>query len=440
MKEIENLTEAISLKTGLSKEEVRIKIASKQRELSGLVSEEGAAYIVANELGVKTRNRVLENVIKISDIKPDMKSVTVNGRISRITGPREFTTKNGVKSKVANLDIFDKTGGIRVVLWNMSDIKKVEDSVVKEGKIIQAKNAYVRQGLNGRLEVHLGNRGMLISNPDDVKEEDYPAQDGNFSKISAIGIGTSVNIIGEVTNIFGINEFERDGRKGKVGNLVINDGSNGIRLSLWNEQTELLKELKVGDILKIENAYSKEGMRGIELQANKSTRIQKNPEGVEIQKAAANRVKVSELQDGSTAEIRGAIVNIYGDNFVYEMCPKCNKKTSNGMCQKCGKVEPGKLVVVNAMIDDGTGIIRSTFFRKNAEKLLGMSTEEALNNGKVLLRKEQLLGKEIIVEGRVKRNEIMNRLEFTVSDIKNVEPVREAEVLLDRGEKNDTRG
>ena len=61
MGELEELIHTVSEKTGLGEDEIKKKVKEKQRELSGLVSETGAAYIVANELGVKTKNRVIES-------------------------------------------------------------------------------------------------------------------------------------------------------------------------------------------------------------------------------------------------------------------------------------------------------------------------------------------------------------------------------------------
>jgi len=42
----------IQEKTGLSQEDVEAKIKDKLTQLSGLISKEGAAHIIANELGV----------------------------------------------------------------------------------------------------------------------------------------------------------------------------------------------------------------------------------------------------------------------------------------------------------------------------------------------------------------------------------------------------
>ncbi len=49
----DKIIEKIKEKTGLSDKEISTKIKDKLDLLSGLISEEGAAIIIANELGVK---------------------------------------------------------------------------------------------------------------------------------------------------------------------------------------------------------------------------------------------------------------------------------------------------------------------------------------------------------------------------------------------------
>ncbi|MFH1424577.1 MAG: DUF2240 family protein [archaeon] len=438
-KRVGELLETIMSKAGLTREEVWDKIKRKQAELSGLVSEDGAAYLVANELGIKTQNRVVENMLKVKDIMPEMRAVTLNARVKAIFPPREFTTKTGTKGKVANLEVMDNTGTTRIVLWNMSDIEKVEKKEVNAGDIVQVKNGYVRDGFKGGYEVHLGSKGTLMMNPENVDEDEFPKVEavGGMMKISELQPNMPVSVIGRVTHNFGINEFEKEDKKGKVANLVVNDGTGGARLVLWNEQADFANEVEVGDILQIQNAYSKEGMRGVEVQANWQTQIAKNPEGVVVAAASegqSQRVKISDLNDGDTyKEIRGAVVDVYGDNFVYDMCPTCNKKITEGKCGKCGEIAtPEKLVVVNTMIDDGSGMIRASFFREQAEKLFGMNAMELQASAeKVQKKKAGLLGKEIIVEGRVKKNDAYDRIEFNVYQMRDVDPAKEAGKLID---------
>ncbi|HIK01954.1 TPA: DUF2240 family protein [archaeon] len=452
MGELEDLIHTVSEKTGIGEEEVKKKVKEKQRELSGLVSETGAAYIVANELGVKTKNRVIESTVRIGDILPEMRAVSVLGRIKAISPTREFVSKTGGKGKVANLEIVDNTESIRVAIWNQSDIDKLESGEIKEGQIIQVKNGYVREGYRGGLEISIGNKGKLIENPEDVNESEFPSED-EFT--SAIEIGkivpdSSVNVVGRVIRNFGVNEFEREGRAGKVANLVIGDKSGTVKLVLWNEKAEKSVEFGVGDLVRVGNGFVKQGQEGLEVQANWGTTLIKNPEGVEVPAAddiiyegrgssnnGAQRenveVKISELKEGDKyRQVRGAIINVFGENFVHLMCPECNKKIREGQCEKCGIIEkPNKLLIINGTIDDGSGTISVSFFREAAEKLIGISSDE-INSASVDIaaKVNEALGKEIVIEGSVKRNDYMDRLELNAYDVKPVDAVQAAEKMI----------
>jgi replication factor A1 len=412
-------------------------IKHKQEELSGLVSNEGAAYIIANELGIKTQNRVIETTqLKIKNILPQMRSVNTVGRVKFISGPREFTTKKGIKNKVCNIEIFDETGSVRTVLWNMTDIEKIEKGQIKEGTVVQLRNGYVREGWKGGYEVNLGSSGVIIAEPDDVDTSQIPDEvQILLTSLSDLSPGISVTVVGRVTHNWGVNEFNKNGREGKVGNVVINDGTGTTRLVLWNEQADIIDKLEVGKTVKVENGFTKEGMRGVEVQANNGTKIEIDPKDVEIPEAgegpSGKEVKINELQDGDNYKtIRGLIVNIYGTNFVHDMCPNCNKKVVD-KCPKCGEVKPDKLVIVNTVIDDGTGTIRVSLFRDTAEKFFGMTPEEIESKPEsVQSRIDELIGQEMLFEGRVKRNDQFERLEFNAYKVGELDPIQQANKLL----------
>ncbi len=437
MAKISELIELASTKTGLSKEEVLLRIRNKQKELSGLVSEEGAAYIVANELGVRTRNKVVETILKLDELKPEMKSVSVMGRVKAIHGPREFTTKTGVRNKVVNMEVVDATGVGRVVLWNMHDIEKVEKGTIGVGQVIQVRSGYIRESnFTNSLEVHVGNKGILIENPEGVDEEDFPKEavsNGRNFNISELQPNAPVNLAAKITAKYEIKEFDKNGRKGKVANLIINDGTASTRLVLWNEKTDLLNDLQVGDIVKIENGYTKEGMRGVEVQANSNTTLTRNPEGVkisEIKEEKAKRVLVGQLKEGEFSEVKGAITAHFGNNFVHDMCASCNKKITFGKCDRCGGTQTKKLLILNVSIDDGSGTVRAALFRETAEKLIGLKAEQAVDAQKVKASLDGVVGKDMVFEGRVKKNAQFDRLEFNVSSIKEFNAEKEVEKMV----------
>ena len=64
----------------------------------------------------------------------------------------------------------------------------------------------------------------------------------------------NISIKGVVTRVFPINEFERNGRKGRVGSLIINDGTADARLVFWNETAEIISsgKINVNDFEKVD--------------------------------------------------------------------------------------------------------------------------------------------------------------------------------------------
>ena len=78
--------------SGISKQELDDKLKSKLEQLSGLITEEGAAQIVANELGVNLMKT--EGMIKIKNLIPGMKGVELNARVVRKYDVREFKNES----------------------------------------------------------------------------------------------------------------------------------------------------------------------------------------------------------------------------------------------------------------------------------------------------------------------------------------------------------
>jgi len=78
---IELIKEKIIEKTQMSPKELDDKIKAKLEQLSGLISEEGAAHIIANELGVNLLQT--QGVLKIKNLLPGMKNIEINGKIIR---------------------------------------------------------------------------------------------------------------------------------------------------------------------------------------------------------------------------------------------------------------------------------------------------------------------------------------------------------------------
>jgi hypothetical protein len=85
---------------------------------------------------------------------------------------------------------------------------------------------------------------------------------------------------------------------------------------------------------------------------------------------------------------------------------------------------PKYRAILTAMVDDGTENIRAVFFSDLIYSLLKISEAEAekLKDANFFLqKKEELLGKDLWLQGRARLNKLFGNLEFVVSDVSEVE-------------------
>lgn len=266
----------------------------------------------------------------------------------------------------------------------------------------------------------------------------------------------SVDLIARIAQVSEIREFQKNGKAGKVVNLTLGDDTGIVRLSLWNEETGLVTsgDLKEGDTVKISGGYIKIDNRGNpELRLGKGS-IEKSEEKVELPKLTemrrpgfgmASRNVIANFGDGGYEEVRAALVQLFRRNPFYEVCPECgsriSKENDSWMCKEHGKVKPEFSMVLSGVIDDDTGNVRVVFFREMAERLFGKTAKELREL--MMEQKDPLdifknfdgLGKEFIVRGRIKKNDLTGALEMVANDMQEIDAKVECENLIKGMEK-----
>ncbi|MFQ6051127.1 MAG: DUF2240 family protein [Candidatus Hydrothermarchaeota archaeon] len=441
-KKLDEIVEEISKRTKKDKNTIIELVQKKQQEFGGLITPEGAAHVVAKEMGINLLELPETKPIKINEIKANMNNLTLIGRISQVSKPREFERQDGSKGKVANIEILDETSSIRVVLWG-KDVDYVRK--LKEGDIVKIKGAYSKEGLTG-VECHLGRFGSIEVDPD-IEKEPPQVEIPKTIPISDVEVGMdSVNIQGKVIWTSEIREFEREGRTGRAVTLIVGDETGTIPITLWDSDVKLVEDgyIDEGSVIKVFDAYSREGLRGPELHLGWRGRIfveeEKDLEEVEIVEREIQRVSINDITQEGFYEIRGMLIHLYDRKPLYHACPICKRgaRQEDGefVCENCGKIEPEPRLVISGMIDDGTANIKVVFFGKVAEDLLKIKAEELEDSIKkdseiFEIKKEEILGKEYILSGKTNIDDFTGQLEFRVGKISDVNPLEEAKVLVE---------
>lgn len=253
----------IKEKAKISEDEINSRIEKKLKQLSGLISKEGAAHIIANELGIKLYDKY-SGKLQIKNILNGMRDVETLGKVQQVFEVREFQTEKR-SGKVGSFIIGDETGTIRVVTWGSQadNIKHLSKDM-----IVKIKSGYVRDN-NGRKELHLNDRSRLILNPPgesvgDVKP--FTITRKNIKQLAEHD--QNIELLGTIVQVFEPRFFEicpECNKKPKqvegnfvcdehksinpdysyVLNLVLDDGTETIRAVFFRNQLEnLLSQTK----------------------------------------------------------------------------------------------------------------------------------------------------------------------------------------------------
>jgi hypothetical protein len=298
-------------------------------------------------------------------------------------------------------------------------IERIKESTTLTQEEIEDKIKRKTEQLSGLISKE--GAGQIVANELGVKLFDF---DGPV-KINRIVSGMrSVETVGKITRISEINSFTtKEGREGKVGNVVIGDETGRIRITFWNEMTEKMTLMKEGDVLKVKDAYSKLNNNLVELAMSDKSKFFINPEGQkisEIKETKGSRKQIKDLNGGEeNIELLATLVQVFEPKF-FEICPECNRRAKLNeegyLCQEHGVVIPNYSYVMNAQIDDGTGNMRAVFFRNQAKILMKKEEDEILKfRDDVNLFtsfKDDMLGNIVKLVGRVTKNAMFDRLEF----------------------------
>ncbi len=242
---------------------------------------------------------------------------------------------------------------------------------------------------------------------------------------------SNVNIIGKITRMFEPRDFQKDDRKGAVGNIILEDETGAIRVTFWNELCRHFNTMNLGDVLRIKGGYIRKNnmMDRNELHLNTRSTITINPEGVSVQDGAARTPIKDVQQEGNKVELFGTIVNVFSPSY-FEVCPQCSKRIRPEEevynCPDHGVVEPHFSYVINFILDDGTGTMRVACFRQQAEQLIANIGELRGKDDQIEQQKVDLLGSMIVVQARSVRNKMNNAIEVIANNInKDIDPDEE---------------
>lgn len=236
------------------------------------------------------------------------------------------------------------------------------------------------------------------------------------------------NTVAKIIKIFPIRSYERNGRTGKVCNMLIADDSSNVRAVLWDTNHISLvekKELVEGDVISISNASTRDG----ELHLSSFAEIRKSDEKINsvISEKVYSSKNLKDVSAGQVLQTRAFIVQSFEPRY-FEVCPECKKKAVSGECAVHGKISPEKRALLTLVIDDGSESIRAVLFGE-AIKSLGISDEELFSLEVFANKKNSLLGEELNFYGSIRSNQLYNTSEMIVDKVEKLDSAQLIQLL-----------
>ncbi|MGA2625522.1 MAG: OB-fold nucleic acid binding domain-containing protein [Candidatus Bathyarchaeia archaeon] len=302
----------LSKRRELSQEQILALIEEKKREGRGLLSDEGAARLVAEELLIQTRGTDLGRM-QVKDLVSGLNDVTISGRILMTWPPQQFQRRDGTPGRVMRIVLADKSDRVRCAIWDRHvDVLSRTDNL--QGRVMRIGHAYTRQGLSGDTEVHAGDRSSIQIDPEDMPKSDLPEFGDLFTPLGKLEAGASqVNAVAIVQSEPRYYSFAKEERTGSVLRAIVADESGSIPLVAWNERAEELRELKNGDIIQMMNGRVRLDKNArLELHVESRSQIQllkSAPDYLKIPSAKPKSYKIADLNDQTgSADIRVSVL------------------------------------------------------------------------------------------------------------------------------------
>ncbi|MHA1340453.1 MAG: hypothetical protein ACTSRZ_10825 [Promethearchaeota archaeon] len=272
------------LNKGLTKDDIEKLVRQQIMLFSNFIGKSTALFMIGYNYGFLSINQNIYlngQLIPIEAISLEKRFINCVGKVSRISKPKTFVRKDGGSGFVAHFFLRDRTGEIKVVLWDehvdilgdpkfkVNSIVKIKGGIVKKSNIknnINQKNKIAQFNsnksasrletlTNNSLEIHSGSKTIIELNPHDAENLNLPEIKEEYdSEIVQIG---NISLNQKKINVYGVvlyisNEISYKGDK-KLRRITIKDDTGIIDATIWNEQLDIIEGIEIGDKILLRN-------------------------------------------------------------------------------------------------------------------------------------------------------------------------------------------
>jgi replication factor A1 len=255
----------------------------KKRVGAGYLTDQGALFLIAGELGVQLGD-VVSADLTLKDMYVGANDITIVARVLATYPIMTYNKKNGDSGHYRRITLFDRNNVSKLTLWDDKgeDVERLGVGIDTPVRIL---NGYVKAGLDGKPNLNLGKRGRIEVVTDESLVSKLPDLNEVSKSIDQLANSQQVAAVEAiVSSELKTSKFVRnDGNQGSVTQFRISSksGDKNLRVVLWDMANP--PDLKIGNQVRISNVRIKEPSHGeLELHGDPGSRIEissRTPEG-----------------------------------------------------------------------------------------------------------------------------------------------------------------
>ena len=258
----------------LSRSVIEDRINEKKEKIgSGYLTDQGALFLVASDLGVSLDNSQTSE-IGLKDLYVGAKEVTLQSRVLNLSPSKQFTKKDGTSFFLRTMTIYDSDSRVSVKLWDeKANLPEIEN--LKPGDLVKIIKAYVKSDLTGAPTINIGSGGTIQTTEsssnipliDSIKIDVNDVKENQKDLVVSGTINGMINLL-KFTNSKGQPSTALKLRmKGKSNNVI--------NVVLWGKDESVLPKIIPSDAkINLFGVRTKMGNQGLEIHGNDATIIE----------------------------------------------------------------------------------------------------------------------------------------------------------------------
>lgn len=283
----------LKARSDLTREDILRMVEDTMRRIgAGYLTEQGALYIVASDLGVKVDSTIVMNKsmeVGLKDLYSGVRDVNFTARIMKIYPLRRYARGDGSESMLRVITVYDNDKSIRMNLWD-DHANIIERLQLRVGDAIKVTRAYTKSLPDGSVSINTSaNTGIEVIDSTDIKGLDELALDLDALLLDSKGFSDREVVVNGIlaSNPVVASYVSRNGSISKVLRFRLQGYNNKVRVVIW--------DFNPSNIARVIPLNAKITIIGVRVKVNDS-----NDNAIELHGDAGSLIRLVDVGDDSS--------------------------------------------------------------------------------------------------------------------------------------------